>query len=60
MFSYEQAAVVTEKQLSALSEVQRTALAMVLTPWEDRPVDFRGEPLKSMKVVLSTDYCKEE
>lgn len=45
MFSYEQAAAVTEEQLSALSDVQRTALAMVLTPWEDRPVDFRGERL---------------
>lgn len=43
MFSYEQAAAVTEEQLSALSDVQRTALAMVLTPWEDRPVDFRGQ-----------------
>lgn len=43
MFSYEQAAAVTDEQLSALSDVQRTALAMVLTPWEDRPVDFRGE-----------------
>ncbi|XP_070688083.1 stereocilin [Pempheris klunzingeri] len=45
MFSYEQAAAVTEEQLSALSDVQRTALAMVLTPWEDRPVDFRGRSL---------------
>lgn len=45
MFSYEQAAAVTDEQLSALSDVQRTALAMVLTPWEDRPVDFRGEQL---------------
>lgn len=48
MFSYEQAAAVTEEQLSALSDVQRTALAMVLTPWEDRPVDFRGEKLKCL------------
>ncbi len=60
MFSYEQAAAVTEEQLSALSDVQRTALAMVLTPWEDRPVDFRGKPLKSMKLLLSANYCKEE
>ncbi|KAF3832709.1 hypothetical protein F7725_026374 [Dissostichus mawsoni] len=43
MFSYEQASAVTEEQLSALSDVQRTALALVLTPWEDRPVDFRGK-----------------
>uniref|UniRef100_G3PSD2 Uncharacterized protein n=1 Tax=Gasterosteus aculeatus TaxID=69293 RepID=G3PSD2_GASAC len=43
MFSYEQAAAVTVEQLSALSDIQRTALAMVLTPWEDRPVDFRGK-----------------
>ncbi|XP_070762114.1 stereocilin [Enoplosus armatus] len=50
MFSYEQAAAVTEEQLSALSDVQRTALAMVLTPWEDRPVDFRG---KSLGLALS-------
>ncbi|XP_061590898.1 stereocilin [Cololabis saira] len=42
MFSYEQAAAVTQQQLLALSDVQRTALAMVLTPWENRPVDFRG------------------
>nr|XP_046254951.1 stereocilin [Scatophagus argus] len=50
MFSYEQAAAVTEEQLAALSDVQRTALAMVLTPWEDRPVDFRG---KSLGLALS-------
>ncbi|XP_071762031.2 uncharacterized protein strc1 [Centroberyx gerrardi] len=42
MFSYEQAVAVTAEQRAALSDVQRTALAMVLTPWEDRPVDFRG------------------
>uniref|UniRef100_A0A3B4WAQ7 Stereocilin 1 n=1 Tax=Seriola lalandi dorsalis TaxID=1841481 RepID=A0A3B4WAQ7_SERLL len=41
MFSYEQATAVTNEQLSVLSDVQRTALAMVLTPWENRPVDFR-------------------
>lgn len=52
MFSYEQAAAVTEEQLSALSDVQRTALAMVLTPWEDRPVDFRGEQLKCRPFFL--------
>lgn len=51
MFSYEQAAAVTEEQLFALSDVQRTALAMVLTPWEDRPVDFRGEPLDKINHV---------
>ncbi|KAK9542838.1 hypothetical protein VZT92_000666 [Zoarces viviparus] len=50
MFSYEQAAAVTDEQLSALSDVQRTALAMVLTPWEDRPVNFRG---KSLGMALS-------
>uniref|UniRef100_UPI0037E98643 stereocilin n=1 Tax=Semicossyphus pulcher TaxID=241346 RepID=UPI0037E98643 len=50
MFSYEQAAAITEEQLSALSDVQKTALAMVLTPWEDRPVDFRG---KSLGLALS-------
>ncbi|XP_059211235.1 stereocilin [Centropristis striata] len=44
-FSYEQGAAVTKEQLSALSDVQKTALAMVLTPWEDRPVDFRGRSL---------------
>lgn len=43
MFSYAQAAAVTDAQLAALSDVQRTALAMVLTPREDRLVDFRGE-----------------
>ncbi|CAJ1049754.1 uncharacterized protein strc1 [Xyrichtys novacula] len=50
MFFYEQAAAVTEEQLSAMSDVQRTALAMVLTPWEARPVDFRG---KSLGLALS-------
>ncbi|XP_039991865.1 stereocilin isoform X2 [Xiphias gladius] len=50
MFSYEQAAAVTTEQFSALSDVQRTALAMVLTPWENRPVDFRG---KSLGLALS-------
>lgn len=43
MFSYAQAAAVTDAQLAALSDMQRTALAMVLTPREDRLVDFRGE-----------------
>lgn len=43
MFSYHQAAAVTDSQLAALSDVQKTALAMVLTPREDRLVDFRGE-----------------
>ncbi|XP_068596984.1 uncharacterized protein strc1 [Brachionichthys hirsutus] len=50
MFSYEQAAAVTTKQLDALSRLQKTALDMVLTPWEDRPVDFRG---KSLGLALS-------
>ncbi|KAL6113010.1 uncharacterized protein ACO6RY_11391 [Pungitius sinensis] len=50
MFSYEQGAAVTKEQLAALSDIQRTALAMVLTPWEDRPVDFRG---KSLGLALS-------
>nr|XP_020460755.1 stereocilin-like [Monopterus albus] len=45
MFSYEQASAVTGEQVSALSDIQRTALAMVLTPWEDRTVDFRGKSL---------------
>lgn len=43
MFSYAQAAAVTAPQLAALSDVQKMALAMVLTPREDRLVDFRGE-----------------
>ncbi|XP_061669380.1 stereocilin [Syngnathoides biaculeatus] len=42
MFSHEQAGAVTAEQISALSYVQRTALFMVLMPWEDRHVDFRG------------------
>ncbi|KAM9765806.1 stereocilin [Menidia menidia] len=50
MFSYEQAVAVTQQQLSAMSDVQKTALDMVLTPWEDRPVDFRG---RSLGLVLS-------
>lgn len=55
MFSYEQAAAVTDEQLAALSDVQRTALAMVLTPWEDRPVDFRGE--QSLMTFLLLKFC---
>ncbi|XP_035484838.2 stereocilin [Scophthalmus maximus] len=50
MFSYEQAVAVTQEQVSSLSDVQRTALAMALTPWENRPVDFRG---KSLGLALS-------
>ncbi|XP_060923638.1 uncharacterized protein strc1 [Limanda limanda] len=50
MFSYEQAAAVTPKQIAALSEMQRTALAMALTRWENRPIDFRG---KSLGLTLS-------
>ncbi|XP_035275396.1 stereocilin [Anguilla anguilla] len=42
MFSYEQAVAVTEAQRVALTPVQQTALSMVLTPWENKPVDFRG------------------
>lgn len=49
MFSYEQAAAVTQEQIAVLSNVQKTALAMVLTPWEDKPVDFRGKPPKSLQ-----------
>lgn len=61
VFSYEQAAAVTEEQLSALSDVQRTALAMVLTPWEDRPVDFRGEQsLSSLPLFLVHQIDEDE
>lgn len=56
MFSYEQAAAVTDEQLSALSDVQRTALAMVLTPWEDRPVDFRGELFPPWRLIGCSLY----
>ncbi|XP_028295282.1 uncharacterized protein strc1 [Gouania willdenowi] len=42
MFSYEQAAAVTDEQFAALTDVEKTALAMVLTPWEDKNVNFRG------------------
>ncbi|XP_026122207.1 stereocilin-like [Carassius auratus] len=45
MFTYDQAIAVTEAQRSALSPVQQTALSMVLNPWEDKPVDFRGRSL---------------
>ncbi|XP_029951152.1 stereocilin [Salarias fasciatus] len=50
MFSYEQAAAVTKEQMDALTEVERTALAMVLTPWENRNVNFRG---RSQGLALS-------
>ncbi|XP_023809193.1 stereocilin [Oryzias latipes] len=49
MFSYEQAAAVTQQQIAVLSDVQRTALDMVLTPWVNKPVDFRG---RSMGLVV--------
>ncbi|XP_031413712.1 stereocilin isoform X2 [Clupea harengus] len=42
MFSYGQAIVVTKAQHSALTAEQQTALSMVLNPWKDKPVDFRG------------------
>ena len=42
MFSYEQAMAVTPEQRALLSDVQQTALSMVLTSWENRPLDFRG------------------
>ncbi|CAL8246780.1 unnamed protein product [Lota lota] len=42
MFSYEQAVMVTAEQRKALSDLQQRALALVLTPWEDRHLDFRG------------------
>ncbi|XP_051503296.1 stereocilin-like [Myxocyprinus asiaticus] len=45
IFTYEQAVAVTDTQRSALSPVQETALSMVLNPWEDKPVDFRGRSL---------------
>ncbi|XP_056317568.1 stereocilin-like [Danio aesculapii] len=45
MFTYEQAIAVTDAQRSALSSVQQTALYMVLNPWEDKPIDFRGRSL---------------
>lgn len=43
MFSYEQAVAVTDNQRSVLSDLQKTALAMVLTPWDNKLVDFRGK-----------------
>ncbi|XP_051558415.1 stereocilin-like [Myxocyprinus asiaticus] len=45
MFTYEQAIAVTDAQRSALSPLQETALSMVLNPWENKPVDFRGRSL---------------
>ncbi|KAJ3593903.1 hypothetical protein NHX12_006236 [Muraenolepis orangiensis] len=53
MFSYEQAVAVTDKQREQLSENQQRALAMVLTPWEDRPLDFRG---RSSGVTVSPSH----
>ncbi|XP_073319943.1 uncharacterized protein strc1 [Pagrus major] len=50
VFSYEQAAAVTKAQIAAMNDLQKRALAMVLTPWEDRLVDFRG---KSLGMALS-------
>lgn len=53
MFSYEQAIAVTEAQRSVLTTVQQTALAMVLTPWEDKPVDFRGNFIHNLCKIYS-------
>lgn len=58
MFTYDQAIAVTDAQRSALSPVQETALYMVLNPWEDKPVDFRGTftpVVKEGKVILFHD-----
>ncbi|MGH0189020.1 UNVERIFIED_CONTAM: hypothetical protein FKN15_032858 [Acipenser sinensis] len=41
MFSYEQGTALTSGQLKSLNSLQQTALSMVLTSWEDKPVDFR-------------------
>ncbi|XP_029987067.1 stereocilin [Sphaeramia orbicularis] len=45
MFSHDQAFAVTKEQILALNYVQKTALDMVLTPWADKLVDFRGRSL---------------
>ncbi|XP_063046018.1 stereocilin [Engraulis encrasicolus] len=42
MFSYEQAVAVTKAQYVAMTPEQQTALSMVINPWENKPVDFRG------------------
>lgn len=42
MFTYDQAIAVTNPQRTALSQVQQTALYMVLNPAEDKPIDIRG------------------
>ncbi|XP_055010233.1 stereocilin-like isoform X2 [Boleophthalmus pectinirostris] len=52
MFSHEQAEAVPSTVIDALSYMQKQALAMVLTPWENRPVDFRGRSLG-----LSLSHC---
>ncbi|XP_015239911.1 PREDICTED: stereocilin [Cyprinodon variegatus] len=57
MFSYEQAVAVTPQQLSALRDVQRTALAMVLTPWEDRPVVLKSRPLGLGLTLRHSPLC---
>uniref|UniRef100_A0A3Q1G914 Stereocilin 1 n=1 Tax=Acanthochromis polyacanthus TaxID=80966 RepID=A0A3Q1G914_9TELE len=41
MLSYNQAIAVTKDQLDRLSQVQKSALAVVMNPWEDQPVNFR-------------------
>uniref|UniRef100_A0AAV2LU93 Stereocilin LRR domain-containing protein n=1 Tax=Knipowitschia caucasica TaxID=637954 RepID=A0AAV2LU93_KNICA len=50
MFSYDQADAVPIPVIDALSYMQKQALAMVLNPWEDRLVDFRG---RSLALALS-------
>ncbi|XP_069480298.1 stereocilin [Ambystoma mexicanum] len=45
MFSYQQAAAVTQQQLSLLDSQQQRALSLVLTAWDDRLVDFRGRSI---------------
>uniref|UniRef100_A0AAX7T6L5 Eukaryotic translation initiation factor 3 subunit J n=1 Tax=Astatotilapia calliptera TaxID=8154 RepID=A0AAX7T6L5_ASTCA len=64
MFSYEQAVAVTDNQRSVLSDLQKTALAMVLTPWDDKLVDFRDadnfEPEEPIKKAAALDKWEGE
>ena len=47
MFSYEQAVSVTAGQREVLSDPQKNALALVLTPWEDWPLDSRRNAIRT-------------
>ncbi|KAF7211650.1 putative stereocilin-like protein [Nothobranchius furzeri] len=50
LFSYEQAVAVTPQQIALMSDAQKAALAVVLTPWYGKPT---GPGVRSLGSSLS-------